>query len=703
MKKRALSLLLGICLVASVLSGCGGSDYDDNDIWDGNEEYDEDYAEYDEEYTDSEDDSPSEKLGSGWSWEDFRDALKDNYSVGEAIFNETPNDKADGHVDADSFTLMVYMCGSNLESDGGCATRNLNQMLYSEAGNNLNVIIETGGSTEWQNDVIASDRLQRYRVENDGMYLLQDAGKGSICDVNELADFIKFASDEYPADRYGFIFWDHGGGTIGGYGGDELYGTSMTNEEVAQGFKKAGVHFDFIGYDCCLMSTLEIANSLSNYADYLIASEETEPGSGWYYTNFMNLIENDPGVPMKEIGKQIIHDFNSDEYTDDDETTLALVDLSQIPTVVASLNKYMANASAFLRNNGYEKVARARSNVRGYGENEFEQIDIIDFIDKLEGVEGRDELKSAVSNAVLYNGTRIAGSNGLAMYFPYLKTEDFSDYKKTTENLGMSDKVYEEFFDDFVSLMAGNNGGGNNPYSSESGGNIFEEIQEEAWYDDQLVAEYEDYYSQVDDSTLEIIDKDGTYVLQLSDEDWNIVDKIELQVYINDEEGYISLGSDDFYEFDEDGDLIVDYDFYWLYMNGCLVPYEAFRSGNEYSLGFVQAYLNDDELIKIWIKMTEDDCTVLGYTPYESNVAAKGYYSFRNGDRIDFIFDYYTNDGEYEDSYTLEDNYIDYNEEEGLEVYYDELETDMEVEVNFYLTDIYQNEYWTEPLVYSEE
>lgn len=704
-KKRLLSLLLVTCMATSLLSGCG-KDEENDEIFADNEVIDDEYEEYYEDEDEYQEyDEYYEDDDYNWSWEDFKGSQDDDYLEGGASFSETANVKADSPVDADSFTLMIYMCGSNLESEDGCATRNLNQMMYSDAGDKLKIIVETGGANEWKNGVIASDRLQRYLVENDGIYHIQDVGTGSICDTAELADFIKFTANEYPADRYGFIFWDHGGGTIGGYGGDELYDQNMSNEQVAEGFKKAGVHFDFIGYDCCLMSTLEIANSLSSYADYLIASEETEPGSGWYYTNFLNLIENDPGVPMKEIGKQIINDYNSDEYTEDTETTLALVDLSQIPSVVDSLNKYLANASGFLRNNGYEKVARARSNVRSYGENDYEQIDIIDYLDQLEGVDGTNELKTAVESAVLYNGTQIPGSNGLAMYFPYLKVEDYPEYKDTTKGLGLTDEVYDKFFEEFVSLMVGNHAGGNNPYGNYNETSV-EDIQEAAWYDEMLVAEYENYYSDMDSSTLEIVDKNGTYVLQLSEDDWSIVDKIELQVYLNDGSGYLSLGSDDFYEFDDEGDLIVDYDFYWLYMNDCLVPYQAFKSGTtdkgqEYSLGYSQACLNDGDLIKVWVKRVEDSFTILGYTPYESKVASKGYSQFKKGDKIEFIFDYYTNDGEYEDAYSLQDNFIKYDENEGIDVYYDELVTDTDLEVNFYLTDIYQNEYWTEPITYS--
>lgn len=47
-------------------------------------------------------------------------------------------------------------------------------MMYLEAGNKLKIIVETGGANQWKNDVIASDRLLRYHVENKGIFYLQN-------------------------------------------------------------------------------------------------------------------------------------------------------------------------------------------------------------------------------------------------------------------------------------------------------------------------------------------------------------------------------------------------------------------------------------------------------------------------------------------------------------------------------------------------
>ena len=49
----------------------------------------------------------------------------------------------------DKVTLMVYMIGSDLETNSGMATSDLNEMVYGGTDNpKLNVIVETGGCRE---------------------------------------------------------------------------------------------------------------------------------------------------------------------------------------------------------------------------------------------------------------------------------------------------------------------------------------------------------------------------------------------------------------------------------------------------------------------------------------------------------------------------------------------------------------------------
>ena len=622
--------------------------------------------------------------------------------------NSGSNTAASEHSDAGSFTLMVYFCGSDLESDYGCATSDINEILYGEPGDGLNVIIQTGGTTEWQNSVISADSVQRYSATGEGLTLIDDIGQQQVTSTDVLADFISFAKDYAPADRYGFIFWDHGGGTLCGYGSDTNYDEAgMSIYDIVQGFDAAGLSFDFIGFDCCLMSTIEDAQALTPYASYMIASEETEPGTGWYYTNFINQLNNDPGASVYDIASTIINDYlDADVSYIDNGVTLSLIDLSQLSNVLDNFNTYLSNSSDALRSGEFAKLSTARSGARSYGHDGYDQIDIIDYVTRTD-IEGADELLSALKSAILINGTNISGSNGLAMYYPYTMPEYYDAMSSYYEVLNFDTDKYASYFNDFLTVMAGGqaSGGSSNPYSNEETTET-QTYEDCDWYDTDLAAEYEDTYDYVSSDELVITEKGDGYVLQLSDDDWSLITQIALQVYADDGEGFLELGSDNCYDFDEDGDLIIDYDYTWIYLNDSIVAYYVeeigeYTDGTTYSVGYVPAVLNDETDIDIWLLWDNEtaEAEVLGYIPESDgpSVSAKGYSSFEDGDVIDFYFDYYTYDGEYDASYLLADNSLTYSSDQGIEVAYGDI-GEIDTQICFYLEDVYGNSYWTEPL-----
>lgn len=622
------------------------------------------------------------------------------------VSKEVSDSAADNEVDAQSFTLMVYMCGSDLESKRAYATNSINQILDSKAGNNLQIVIETGGAKSWKNATVKNDALYRYEVNNKELKLIGEAGNNPITDANQLSDFIKFAAKEKPADRYGFVFWNHGGGTIGGYGEDKLFDSqSMDINAIKKGFEDAGIHFDFIGFDCCLMSTVEIANALKMNADYMIASEETEPGSSWYYTNALNLVEDNPKVSIKSISKQLISDFTSPQYTETSgDTTLALIDLNQIDEVIGALDKYMVNINQMLAEGRFDEIAKARIEARSFGKDKFEQIDIIDFVKRIDDAEYKDEIIAAIEKAVLYRESRSDDSNGLAMFFPYYMLDKYIDYRNLTYETGLVDEDYIHFFDNFVSIeIGGRNDESSNPYLNENDDMIISGLEEQNWYNEELVSEYANRYVHIDEDSLKAKEGEGSYIFELKGSDWLIISSLETQVYLCYDDGYLMLGSDDYVEITDEGNLAIEYDCKWFHVNDCIASYYALEKEqlSDNSIGYMPAYLNDSEYIDIWVMWTDDGCELLGYTPSYDDVSAKGYFRFEDGDSIEFLFDFYTNDGIFVDSYLLEDNSFIYDSNVGIIVYYDEI-VDCDAQVNIYIKDIYQNDYWTEPVIFEK-
>ena len=73
---------------------------------------------------------------------------------------------------AETVTVMVYLCGTDLESKSGMATADLEEMLNATLSDKINVIVETGGTSNWQNQLIKSNTNQRFRVKQGGLETL---------------------------------------------------------------------------------------------------------------------------------------------------------------------------------------------------------------------------------------------------------------------------------------------------------------------------------------------------------------------------------------------------------------------------------------------------------------------------------------------------------------------------------------------------
>ena len=260
-----------------------------------------------------------------------------------------------------SFSLLVYMIGSDLETFDAAASNDIQEMLGAASGDKLNIIIQTGGSKSWHLKEIADDGVGRYRIRNGELEKIELLNDVRMSEPDTLADFISWAGKHHPAERYGLVLWNHGGGTLLGYGLDEYYpDETMRIDQLHEALSEGGLHFDFIGFDACLMCTVETAMALSGHADYMIASEETEPSTGWYYTEWIKQISENPGLPIPELAGTIIDSFVSGpDYNKYDFYTLSLVDLKKIGELYLALSEYFKEEDTEL-NELYQKTVVAR-------------------------------------------------------------------------------------------------------------------------------------------------------------------------------------------------------------------------------------------------------------------------------------------------------------------------------------------------------
>ena len=643
----------------------------------------------------------------------------------------------------DSFTVMVYMCGTDLESKSGMASADLGEMAAATLDNDkLQIIVYTGGCTGWKTTQISNTTNQIWRVKHGSIERLEnDAGNVSMTKPATLTSFIKWCAEKYPANRNMLIFWDHGGGSLSGYGYDQRFTSSgsMSLAGINTALKDAGVKFDIIGFDACLMATAENALMLSNYADYLIASEETEPGLGWYYTGWLNELSSDTSTPSIEIGKKIADDFTDTcaKKLDSPKTTLSVIDLAEFSaTFPDTLKSFASKTLELIDSDKYTEVSEARSGTREFSvSSQIDQVDLVNLADRMNTSEGK-ALSEAILSAVKYNRTSpsMTNSYGVSIYFPLKKVSKVDSAVNAYSAIGM-DSEYSKCISTFAGMeVAGqvSSGGTSNPLSALTGsltdgspsitGNLLTNLLGSfvgggsGVSIDGLTSSNSSFLSLLDigkassfvsanvlnASDFVFINDGGRRVVRLSDEKWELVSNIELNVFVDDDTGYIDMGLDSVFETDGN-DLIAEYDGMWPSVNGQPVAFyhlTTVTEGDSYTItGRIPVMIDGEraDLIAVYEKGKGGKITSVSYeyASEETETVAKSIdiTELENGAKIDFVADYYSYSGEYKDSYLI-----------GTQIVFDgtltlkDITLTNKTSATYRITDIYGQHFWTDEM-----
>ncbi len=654
----------------------------------------------------------------------------------------------------DTVTVMIYMCGADLESRSAMGTKDLQEMLNASYGDNVRVIIYTGGSTSWRNNLVSASYNQVWQVKGGRMNcLVENAGTAAMTNPATLSSFIQYCAQNFPATRYGLILWDHGSGSVSGYGYDEKNARSgsMSLAGLNTAFKDGGVKFDFIGFDACLMATVETALMANSYADYLIASEETEPGIGWYYTNWLTMLGKNTSASTLEIGKQICDDFVQQcaSQCRGQATTLSVTDLAELANAVPSrLKAFSQSISSLISNQEYKTVSNARNGSREFAAStRIDQVDLTDLCFKLDTQESA-ALASALRGAVKYNRiNNISNAHGLSVYFPYQKVSSVDKAVSTYAAIGM-DSSYSQAIRDFASVEASGqavSGGYGSAMPSLFGGYDDSGYGSSDMIGDLLSAFLGGGFGRIgglDDSnagflsdrslsdraltdylTANYLDakalaftKDGTdWVLSLEPAQWALVTGAEQNVFYDNGEGYVDLGLDALFSFDEQGRMVADMDGTWLAINGQPVAY--YNEGAAYSetdgwlfTGRVPALVDGDRVnLLIAISAETGDAAITGirydYVNGETETVAKSLtveelFDFmasigdtRTALPLQFVADLYDYHQQYQASYRFGKETA--LTQTGMQIGNVKLPDADKMLVTYRFTDIYNQAYWT--------
>ena len=239
---------------------------------------------------------------------------------------------ANRDVQNDQRTLFIYMCGSNLETKQGLASKNIDELLAADTGD-LNIVIQTGGAKIWRSHGISTTANQRYEVRDGELVLIETLDQLNMGDPATLTDFLAWGQEHYPTDRSMLVLWDHGAGAAKGLCFDENYSfDGLSLMELHDAIVDANLvkPFEIIGFDACLMGMYEVAALINDNAQYMVASEEIEPSGGWDYKALAEAYASDK-EPL-EVGKVICDSYmeKCKSKGKDLLATLSVFDLSYI-------------------------------------------------------------------------------------------------------------------------------------------------------------------------------------------------------------------------------------------------------------------------------------------------------------------------------------------------------------------------------------
>ena len=246
-----------------------------------------------------------------------------------------------------SWTFMVYMAADNNLDPAALDDINEMETVGSTADVNILVLLD-----RWDEEALTGSWI--YYIEHDEdpenvtSPIVEDLGEVNTGDPETLTYFVNYCIEEYPADNYGLVLWDHGHGWFG-VCWDWTSEDKLTPDEIQTALLKTpGVNL--IGFDACLMSMLEIGYELRQSANVMVASEAYEPWDGWPYDMVLKDLVNNPDWTAEELGMKIVDDY-IESYNISSLVrpivTMAVINLSEIPGLTGMVDEL----SVFLLNN----------------------------------------------------------------------------------------------------------------------------------------------------------------------------------------------------------------------------------------------------------------------------------------------------------------------------------------------------------------
>lgn len=576
-----------------------------------------------------------------------------------ACSDDTSSDSGSSSSDME-WSIYWYLCGSDLETNGAFATIDLDEMLQVELPDNVNIVIQTGGAAVWQNDLMDASKTQRWLYSSEGLELIEESDACNMGDAQTLYEFLDFANTNYPAKKVGVVFWNHGGGSVTGASFDENFGLDSLNLvemyeafDAVWGADTENPSLEFVGFDTCLMATIDVAAIYQNFAHYLVASEELEPANGWNYSGWLGALAENSSMDGEDLGIAICNAYyeGCEAVGTQDQATLSLTDLTKLTPLLEAYESFGEEAFILATEDPafFAEFGRAAAQSENYGGNTKEQgytnmVDLGHFARQTAWMlPSAQNVLDALDQCIIYQvgGPYRSEATGLSCYYSY--NGDINDFNGYI-NMGTSLAFKHLYAYGLTGELA------------EGGEEYLDSLDIQDLPEIVTLADI-----NWDGAPLGLTD-DGCAVLDLGSEANEILAGIGFSLF------YVDVENNQMMLLGTDNDIIADWDTgifqdnfrgVWGAIDGHLVYMELSFEGENYNLYSVPILLNDELYnLQVAYDFSIEEWDILGACQGldESGMASKEMRQLEEGDIITTIWKLasYSGDDDFE-MYTVDE------------------------------------------------
>jgi len=376
------------------------------------------------------------------------------------------------------WTVMVYLAaGNDLETVG---IQDINEMEMIGSTKDVNIVVQMdripfsalnklgwGYLDDYSNNNWTGTR--RYYVTQDmnpeiiNSKLIMDMGEKNMGDPETLKNFAQWAIQNYPAERYMLVLWNHGGGFRSveeardicwdyNFGLDRI---TMPQLEEALSFiyTQLGKKIDIVGMDACFMAMVEVAYQVKDYTQIMVASEASIPGDGWQYDCLLQNLVIYPDQNAEQFATDTVNCYYDQYSGSGKNVTLSAINLTKIENLaekISILAQAIMSDSYSIKSN-YRNARDTSQSYTGLG---FDYIDLKDYVNKLSDFTSNSKVLSAANqvnqmlesgNIIIentYYGNYVNNSHGLSIYFPYYSYDSYYNYTNFSQ-----DTLWDEMLD----------------------------------------------------------------------------------------------------------------------------------------------------------------------------------------------------------------------------------------------------------------